>query len=271
LNSATYGQVTFGRQYTTIYDALVNFDPFFTGATYSPLIAMLGLATRDDNMTKYTGTFGPITLEGHWSFGAGTSPLMVTPLANGGTGQVPGHFRDDTAYGAALTFTRGPFSATVALDQWNPAITTGNAGSARKLAGAASYKLGPATVMGGYRWGNTKDSFDTVLLRDDFYWAGITYQVTPAFFLSGAYYYDNIKSLRVSPVAPSTNPANPWQVALVADYFLSKRTDIYIASAFAKNAALDLDSVATGYAYGYSLAQGATNQLGVAIGIRHKF
>ena len=75
----------------------------------------------------------------------------------------------------------------------------------------------------------------------------------------------------------STQVANPWQVALVADYNLSKRTDVYLSAAYARNAGLTLDSVATAYATSLSLgnsyatASGQNSMVGVAVGVRHKF
>ena len=74
-----------------------------------------------------------------------------------------------------------------------------------------------------------------------------------------------------SPLAPVTNPANPWQVSFIADYNLSKRTDVYVTAAYVKNAGLAFDSTAVGFASGYPLNGGANNQVGVALGIRHKF
>ncbi|MGO4813811.1 porin, partial [Cupriavidus sp. 2MCAB6] len=69
----------------------------------------------------------------------------------------------------------------------------------------------------------------------------------------------------------------PWQVAFIADYTLSKRTDVYLTTAYSKNAGLGLDSPMIGFANSlslgnsYTLASGQSNMLGVAAGIRHKF
>ena len=71
--------------------------------------------------------------------------------------------------------------------------------------------------------------------------------------------------------------ANPWQVSFVADYSLSKRTDVYVTTAYAKNAGLMLDSLATVFANSlslgnsYVLGNGQSNMFGVALGVRHKF
>jgi predicted porin len=55
------------------------------------------------------------------------------------------------------------------------------------------------------------------------------------------------------------------------DYYLSKRTDIYLTLAYVKNSALDFDNPANSFADAYYLEQGKSNQLGAAIGLRHRF
>lgn len=268
---AGFGKLTFGRQYSTMFDALASFDPLAYAPLYEPSNVQLGPATRQDNMIKYAIDFGPLTAQAHWSFGTGFGTLGVTSLTAGGAGETPGHFRDNSAYGAALTYLSGPFGATLVYDQWNPADTVGNAGRVKKAAVGVSYAVGPAKLTGGYRWGNSENSLGITLQRDDFYWMGVNYQVSTALALSLAYYYDNMKTLRVTPSAPAVNPPDPWQVSFMADYNFSKRTDVYLSMAYVKNAGLNFDSAATGYAIGYPLAQGNNNQVGVAAGIRHKF
>ncbi len=270
LKSGQYGTLTFGRQYTSLFDASANFVPLYFAATFEPLMAQVGANFREDNMIKYAGAFGGLTVAAHWSFGAGVGALGVQSLA-GGVGETAGHFRDNTAYGASLTYGGGPFGMAVGYDQWNPAVATGNPGTVKKASVAASYTVGPAKFMAGYRWGDDKDAAGNGLLRDDYYWIGANYQATTAMALHLGYYYDNLKSLRLSSMAPAANPANPWQVSFLADYRLSKRTDIYLALAYAKNSGLNFDTSAIGFANGYFLSQGSSNQFGAAAGIRHTF
>lgn len=175
LQSDRFGAVTFGRQYTSMFDAFANFAPLGYAPLYDPATYLLGPAFRSDNTIKYTGTFGPVTAEAHWTFGAGATALGVVPVAGSG-GETPGHFRDSSGYGAALVYASGPFGLTVTYDQWNPAITAGNAGRVRKAGGAMTYVVGPATLFAGYRWGQAENSVDTTLFRDDMYWAGAGHQ-----------------------------------------------------------------------------------------------
>ncbi|EUC12588.1 porin [Paraburkholderia hospita] len=271
LKHDTFGKLTFGRQYTSMLDVFANFGPLNFSTMYEPVAAQVGFNYRQDNTVKYAGVFGQLTAEAHWSFGTGVGAAGLVPLAGGGAGQTPGHFRDNTAYGAGLAYASNPFGIAIAYDQWNPAITVGNAGEAKKAGVAASYVFGSAKIMAGYRWGQTKDAFGNTFVRDDYYWAGGNYQITPTLKVSLGYYYDNLKKLKVNSTAPSTNPPNPWQVSFALDYYISKRTDVYLTFAYVKNAALDFDNEANSFADAYFLEQGKNNQLGTAIGIRHRF
>lgn len=194
-----------------------------------------------------------------------------TALAIVGAGEVPGNFRDNTGYGAGVSYLHGPFGVAIAYDQWNPAVTTGNPGAAKKFAAGASYAWGPARLMGGYRWGQAKDAGDSTLLRDNLYWAGVNYQATTNLGLTLAYYYDDVKTLRTAATQPAINPANPWQVSFISDYNFSRRTDVYLTMAYSKNAGLNFDTSAISFANGYFLEQGKNSQFGAAVGVRHKF
>ena len=273
VQSATLGQISLGRQYTSMFEALANFAPAAYATQYEPVVLQSGANFREDNTVKYTGQFGPVTALAHFSFGTGLAlpQTGASAIAVGGNGEVPGAFRRDSAYGAAATYMAGPLGIALGYDQWNPTIGTGS-GTFRKAAVAASYTFGPAKVMGGYRWGQNKNAAGAGIARDDFYWVGANYQVTPALGLTLEYDYDKVHNLY-----GSTQVANPWQVALVADYNLSKRTDVYLSAAYARNAGLTLDSVATAYATSlslgnsYALASGQNSMVGVAVGVRHKF
>jgi len=273
LQSARFGQVSLGRQYTSMFEALANFSPTAYSTQYEPVVLQSGANFREDNTIKYTGQFGPVTALAHWSFGTGLAlPASVGfPIGVGGNGEIPGQFRRDTAYGAAVAYSAGPFGATVGYDQWNPTIGTGS-GTVKKAVVGASYTYGPAKVMGGYRWGQNKNAANVLIQRDDFYWIGANYQVTPAVGLTLEYDYDNVKNL-----FGNTNVANPWQIAFVANYAFSKRTDLYLTTAYAKNAGLMMESLATFFANSlslgnsYVLGNGQSNMFGAAIGIRHKF
>lgn len=278
LRSASYGQLTFGRQYTSLMYAMANFSPMAFATQYDPIVATLGPNFREDNTVAYTGTFGPITGFAHWSFGTGVAlPQVASGGAPfGGNGEVPGQFRRYSAYGAGLHYAAGNLGLAVAYDQFNPSMGTAagaiSSGTFKKAAIAASYIAAPVTIMAGYRWGQNRDADGALSQRDDLYWLGAVWQATPAFDLSVAWHYDDLKSY-----LGNSGLANPWQIALRGDYALSKRTSLYLTTAFARHGGLMLESGSTGYGTSlflnnsYALGNGQSTMLGVALGVRHIF
>lgn len=259
------GTLTFGRQYTSLFEALANFSPTAYSTQYEPVIFMTGLNFRSDNMVKYTGAFGSFTANAHWTFGNGVF----------GGGEVPGQFNRDNGYGVGLSYLSGPFGAAVGFDATHPSMTVfgdSGVGKAQKAFVAGSYAIGPAKIVAGYRWEKSNYSVNNAtFIRDDLYWLGLNYQATPALSLTAAYYYDDLKRLQLSSSGTSANPANPWQITLIADYNLSKRTDVYLTTAYSKNAGLNFDTSAIGFANGYYLGAGKNSMFGAALGLRHKF
>ena len=276
-----WGKVTLGRQYTTIFDMMANFSPSGYATQWEPVVGLLGPNFREDNTIKYNGAFGPLTVEGHWSFG-----------------QRAGSNTANSAYGIGANYFAGPFGLGVAYDEvkvLTAAEALGLSGgndyaSDKRAAIAASYTVGPVKVMGGYRYGNTQTQSTgavSALLphRDDLYWLGVNYQATTALGLTLSYYYDNIKEATIGTT--TVNPRKPQQWNFIADYSLSKRTDVYLTAAYARNGSLNWDSIgyvtnpatgaqtSVGYlpaaSQTYFITPDASNQVGVAVGLRHKF
>ncbi|WP_019450545.1 porin [Cupriavidus sp. BIS7] len=272
LTSASVGQFSLGRQYTSMFEALANFSPTKYGG-YEPAALQSGAAFREDNMVKYTGQFGAITTLAHYSFGNGTVLPQVgsTGFALGGNGEVPGSARRDSAYGAAVAYNGETFGLVAAYDQVNPTIGT-SSGTFRKAAVGGSYSVGATSVMGGYRWGQSKGPAGGDIQRDDYYWLGVNYQFQTAFSVTVEYTYDNLHS-----VFGNTTLPNPWQILLLASYNLSKRTELYLSTAYSKNAGLMMDSGLTTYANTLALGNslvlgnGKNSMFGTAVGIRHIF
>nr|WP_315594785.1 porin [uncultured Cupriavidus sp.] len=272
LNSATYGQITFGRQYTSMFEGLANFSPTAYGG-YEPAVLQSGAAFREDNMVKYTGRFGAVTALAHYSFGTGLAlPQVVgAGVAVGGNGEVPGSARRDSAYGAALAYNGNRFGLVATYDQVNPTIGS-SSGTFRKAAVGGSYTQGPFMLMGGYRWGQSKGPAGNTIQRDDYYWLGVNYQFQPALSVTLEYTYDNLRN-----VFGNTSQPNPWQIMLLASYALSKRTELYLSTAYSKNAGLMMDSGVTTYANTLALGNsmvlgnGKDSMVGAVLGIRHIF
>jgi len=269
-----YGQVTFGRQYSSLFITLANFVPARYATQYEAVSAIAGSNFREDNTVKYTGVFGGLTAQANMSFGVGTPITQVNPAvpAGGGNGEVPGQFRRDSAYGVGLSYLAGKFGVGIGYDQWNPTFGT-SSGTFKKAAVMASYAVNDnAKLMGGYRWAQNKNQNGTLTQRDDYYWVGAQYRFSAAFDITIEYDYQNVKNL-----GGNTHVANPSQIALIADYAFSKRTDIYLTTAYSRNAGLAMDSAATGFSSSlalgnsYALPTDRNTMFGAAVGIRHVF
>ncbi|AQV98687.1 porin [Cupriavidus necator] len=266
------GQITFGRQTTSLLDGLVNFSPLRFAATYEPGIWWMGVNYRQSNMVKYTGQFGGVQAVAHYSFGTGVPALSAgNLLANGGAGEDPAHGKDNTAYGASVMYLGDTFGAGIAYDQWNPALTPGQTAKVRKASVGGSYTNGPIKLTAGYRWNKADFPNGNTFLRDDYWWAGVNYLVTPALSLSLAYYYADVKQSAATPAARPTNPPNMQQYTFLADYNLSKRTDVYVSVGYARNGSLSFDSAATAFAFNYPSMAGQKSMVGVITGVRHIF
>jgi predicted porin len=260
---------------------MANFSPSGYATQWEPVVGLLGANFREDNMIKYGATFGPLTVEAHWSFGERTGSNTA-----------------NSAYGAGANYFAGPFGLGVAYDEVKVltaaealGLSGGNEYARDKRAAiAASYTTGPVKVMAGFRYGNTEapSSGAAAALtphRDDLYWLGVNYQATPALGLTLSYYYDNIKEATIG--GATINPRNPQQWNFIADYNFSKRTDVYLTAAYSRNGSLNWDSIgyATNPATGaqtsvgylpaasqtYFITPNSDNQVGVAVGVRHKF
>ncbi len=276
LGNDAWGKVALGKVFSSLTDAVVNFSPNRFSPAYEPAVWLVGVDYKPSNSIKYTGRFGDLYASAHYSFGAGAPATSLSAggagLTNGGNGEIPGSHRDDTAYGASLMYLGQTFGASIAYDQWNPSVVVGQTARIRKAYIGASYSDGPLKLTGGYRWGNQTYANGNVALRDDFWFAGASYKVTPALDLQLGYYYSNIKKMNLSgATGVAINPANPQQVSFVADYALSKRTDIYLSTTWAHNGSLGNDGAFTLYLFNYAQPPGGKNMVGVATGIRHVF
>ncbi|WER50777.1 porin [Cupriavidus sp. WKF15] len=265
LKSSRLGQLTFGRQYTAFFRGLANYSPSAYAPMYEPITLMTGLNFRSDNTVSYEGQFGALTARANWTFGNGVF----------GSGETPGSIRANAGYGAALDYSGGDFGVTVAYDQYNPTASTlgdPGIGKFRKAAIAAGYNLGQIRIFGGYRWGKNDYSNGATAYRDDFLWAGVNYQATSALNFMLAYYYAKVHTVQATFSGTASSPANPYQVSLMSSYAFSKRTNVYLTTAYSKHAALGLGGVsATAGSSAYQLGIGKDSQFGTAIGIRHIF
>ena len=91
--------------------------------------------------------------------------------------------------------------------------------------------------------------------KDNGYFAGVTWQATPRWAITGAAYYDQSKN-----VVEDGDKGKRYALVAVAEYSLSKRTQVYGTVDYNK-----VRDAATGE------IAGRTSQVGAGVGIRHIF
>lgn len=247
-----YGLLTLGRQDAPIYDFAKTYDLLGVSARYSITSMDPVFSQRIDNAAKYLGVFGGLTVEASYSTGWDA----------GFGGEVPGAGRAGRQFGGQAGYTFGKTGFAIAYDQTQGSTAASQGLANKHLAVGATSAFGDLKVVAGYRWNRLQyggSNGSTTLAsaqRTDMYWVGASYSLTPAFSFTGSAYYLNNRK----------NAQDPWLFIALADYALSKRTDIYLTAAYALNRNGSSLAVGSG-----NTVQAGSNQTGVLIGMRHKF
>jgi predicted porin len=230
------GTVTLGRQYTTLFRAQLDYDPFFTG--------FAGNAGR--MMSNGGGVNGPRTAN---------SIFYVTPTMAGfegqalyGLGETAGNNAALREMGGAVGYKNGPVSLKVS---YHNAIDATNVNSATNLNLMGTYDFGPIKVYGSHQ-SNSRDSvvganFDRT--RDNLIGMSMP-------FGAGSFRASYIRKTDLT-----RSNANSSQIGLGYIYAMSKTTDLYTSISKTNNQALSSVRV---------LTPGASDRL-FNVGMDHKF
>ncbi|EBA50383.1 porin [Burkholderia pseudomallei] len=281
LASNTYGTLTFGRQYDSVVDYLGQTTANGNWAGY--LFAHpydndnTDNSFRVNNTVKYASPdFSGFQFGGTYSFSNDTN------------------FANNRQYSVGAQYaTGGLLVAAAYLQADNPSATAGgaitNGGDEnfrakrlRVFGAGINYTFGPATA--GFVYTNTsltQPESTTYIsgsilpatgtlnaLKFQNFEVNFKYQFTPAFF-AGAQYVFTAEHFEASSgnVSPKIH-----SVGLMADYSLSKRTDVYLQGAY-QHVAGGKTGTALDDAYipGADDASSTSNQLLVRAAIRHRF
>ncbi|WP_438393127.1 porin [Caballeronia sp. DA-9] len=250
--STPYGVVTFGRQYNLIYDLMYVYDALNFNPSYSAQGYDATLVGRSDNSIRYTARLRGVTFAALYSTG------FDSTIANGA--QVPGHSKVGREYSFALQYEQGPGSIGVTYDQMQGTSIATQDLTQMRVVGGASYAFGPFKAFAGTRWLNIRDNNGTIanaaLQSSLLYWLGATWQPTTPLILSLGGYQE-----RTHGTAQKSTSG-----VLLADYFLSKRTDLYVEVSYTSNSnGMNVGVRAIG-----DVTPG-TNQTGGMVGIKHTF
>jgi predicted porin len=246
------GRLVIGRSFTTTYDFMISYDPMGYAPFYSwgpsgssAGSSRYGMATAFDNILKYRGKVGNFTFGA--SYGAGE---QIGSTADGAKGAL------------GVDYAAGPWSLVATWDRINGSNVAepGRRDVATSVHLGAMYKAGPLKLQGAVRDYKLAANRDVVAdVRARLYWAGANYMITPSDTLTGAIYYQDVRS-----VVPGSD-ADPTMLVARLRHALSKRTDLYLSAAYAKSkhervVAISRDDL------GFD-----DTQRGIVAGIQHRF
>ncbi|KWH51561.1 porin [Burkholderia semiarida] len=263
------GQLTFGRQIDTMAQTLAPYEAAVQFATYGPPIGdsdNIFPTFRVNNTIQYRS---PEV--------AGFRLLSAYALSN-----LSGGFSVNRDFNAGLSYTNGPLSAGIAyhtVDRPNDAANPSGAVSgdygftspfATSATGAGVDKQQMAGIGAAYAIGTARISLMFTHVSFDYadqsrlslgnYEATVTDYLSPTVLIGLGYIYT------AGRYRPTGNAPKWHQVDAGVDWFLSKRTDLFLVGIFQK-AAGDAQ-FARIY---YNSPSTSKQQFSASIGVRHKF
>jgi len=282
--SSQFGTVTLGRQYDSVVDYTGAFE---VGSQWASFYAAhpgdldnMNNSNRVNNSIKYaSNNYSGITFGGLYSLGGVAGEFNRNQIFSGGIGYAQGPL----SLGAGYLNVKNPNFSFFGNTSTSSATASNMSGSTvysayataktqQVISAAGAYTFGPATVGATYSNTQFKDLGQTGVTATGQTTAGTAkfhnaelnfkYQLTPALLLGAA--YDYTKGYGV-------NNAKYHQGVLGADYFLSKRTDLYIDGIYQHALGTGANGQAAVANINGLSASSTSNQVAAVVGIRHKF
>ena len=278
LSNDRFGTVTFGRQYDSMVDYLAPLS--FTG--HHPGGNNLSAHPYDnDNLNNSFRVNNSVKFASIPYAGLRFGALY-------GFSNEAGGFDDNRLYSFGASYDAGPLNLAAGYFQSNNGgssnangaltLTDRNfvARSQRTYGAGLTYKVGAAKL--GLVWTRTQlDALDTINGANSLglvengqganfnnFELNASYALTPALSLNGEYTYTNSA---LSTASGSHHPK--WhEVSVQTDYFLSKRTDVYLQASYQH---ISSDGSGLTADIGGQSPSSTNQQVVVATGLRHRF
>ena len=292
-----YGTVTLGRQYDSVVDYV---GPLHVGDQWGGYIAAhpgdldnFNNTYRTNSTIKFTSAnYNGLTFGGTYSFGGQAGNFTSNQIWSLGAGYANGPLVLGAAYlnartpsaNGALFNNSGTPVANPAAGTATTAITTpvysgfASANTYQVVGAGGAYTFGAATV--GLTYSNIRfmglgsvgtSAFNTgssaTFNNGE---VNFKYQLTPALLVGAAFDYTQGNNITTSN-GKATADAKYYQGALGVDYFLSKRTDVYVTGVFQQASGIDSTGKTAVAAINGLTQSGNNRQTTVRIGMRHKF
>jgi predicted porin len=285
--SSNYGSITLGRQYDSAVDYV---GPLEVGDQWGGYITAhpgdldnLNNDYRVNNSIKFTSNnYNGLTFGGLYSLGGVAGETGRNQIFSLGAGYANGPLVLGAAYlnarNPAVSFFGNNTSTSTPSAVTSPVIAGyTSANTYQVIAAGGAYTFGAATIGGTYS--NTKfmnlgssaaSPFSGQTATFNNGEVNFKYQLTPALLVGAAYDYT-----RGSKIEGNSAPEY-HQGSLGIDYFLSKRTDIYIVGVYQHALGDTLSTTGTKVVPAVASISNLTasanqNQLTARVGIRAKF
>ncbi|MEK6350173.1 MAG: porin [Burkholderia sp.] len=278
LGSKQFGTVTFGRQYDSVVDYLApltangNWAGYLLSHPYDN--DNTDNSFRLNNSVKYTSqNYGGFSFGGLYGFS-----------------NQAGGFANNRAYSLGAQYTGGPLQLAAAYMQINRAganaggaLATDDtdfvAGREQVWGAGVNYTIGPAVLGFVYSHTTLNDATSSVYvgnfantansLKFDNFEVNAKYDITKAAYVGAMYNYT------IGHFNSTAGNAKPkWhQFGLMADYALSKRTDVYVQGMYQHLAGGSAVAAPlnTAYITGADAPSSTSNQFVARVAMRHLF
>jgi predicted porin len=286
LASKQYGTLTMGRQYDSVSDYLGAFEFalawYGTGAAHPGDIDNAGRTYRQNNSIKYAspsfsglrfggtvmlgGVPGSISQNSGYTAGIGYNNGPI------GLGVVYQYFKNPSNAGAVLNGNANavPPATTTAFGSINSGYLSGSAPAAywQVIAAGGQYTFGSAAVGMMYsnvKYGNIGNYNGATATFNNVEINGM-YRLTPSAFVGAAYNYT-----KGNAVTGDIGDQTYHQFSAIADYSVSKRTDVYVLGTY--QIASGTSSTGAPAVANISLQGDSSNsrQALIRVGLRHMF
>jgi len=284
-----YGRFTFGRQYDSMVDyvgqlaAADNWGGYISA--HPGDLDNFNNSYRTNNSVKFTSlNYNGLTFGGVYSFGG----VAGAPSQNQVWSLGAGYNQGPVALGIAYLDVRNPnisfmgnnsqtaLTAATANGTVTPVYSGYLSAASYQTAGAAaSYTYGDATVAVTYSNIRFSNLGDLTSGPNPSHYSGtavfnnaelsLRYRPTPEVLLGAAYDYTNGSGVNANPGAKYN------QGELTAQYFLSKRTTVYVLGVYQRASGTDSTGKPAVAAINLLTPSASNTQAVVRIGLRHKF
>lgn len=271
----SYGLLSFGRQYNMMFWAILDADllgPDIYGGVGS-FDAYIPNA-RSDNTLAYKGKFSNVTVGTTYSFGRDAAGTGNSPGQGTCAGEVAGDLHACRDWSAMLRYDTSAFGVAAAYDEQrggtNAAANFFNGVVPLALSSGASkdirmqlngyFKTEKMKIGGGWLGRHLETAVAAQPdVRSNLFYLSASYLLAPTFMVDGGVYR----------IINKEQDTRGTITALRGSYFLSKRTTLYVQTAYLANSGKARYVLSQG-GPGATPASGA-GQFGAMAGVRHVF